>query len=406
MSNDPITRRRALKGIGVASGGLLMSTTGGAREKKPRVSKRTAFDIARDVADFLGDVPEHTEWERTGVRGPQLFYAKVRTGHSEVFKPRAWVFPVENGGSDVGYITVSAVQTESPVLSYGNSKPPQHRMGVAKQVAANRNVSPTNRFVYHGGVEFGIETESGGLSTLKGKGLKELPAANSIRDLSPVEGVDRSSKDQEDREDWTGSVEEGISGVPNWTETDDGGANDTEIGTGPDSWDEWDGCTPVAASMVVGYHLDVSTCDAEERESLIDQLHIAMDTSDEGSTYRSDALEGLKEFNTDEKLFAAGQEDADIAGAIESQIDAGDPTILHMTNGPYSDKKSGHSVCVVGWRWKYCSSARPCSRYYKVHNTWGTYGGCDGQGQSPDRVLHGAWDDAAVTTVSAYDNPI
>jgi hypothetical protein len=46
------------------------------------------------------------------------------------------------------------------------------------------------------------------------------------------------------------AMDETVSGVPCWTQTDTGGGSSTDVGTGRDAWNEWDGCSPIAASMI------------------------------------------------------------------------------------------------------------------------------------------------------------
>ncbi|USZ67059.1 C39 family peptidase [Halorussus salilacus] len=359
------------------------------------MDKSTARKIARSAVGDIGQRDEFGRWSAEGVKSPELFYTRVEDGGTTKHAPRSWIFPIENRGEDVGYINVSARQTERAVLGYGGSEAPQRKLTEAKRKTPASSKSLTGRFLYRGGVEFLVEsTDVGAVDLRSGRPNRAGPVAD-IASLMPTEdGASSSDKDQEDDEDWSGSTDDEVSGVPNWTEQDGGGADETDIGTGRDSWDEWDGCIPVAASIVLGYHEGLDDTDDEDREALIDRLHIQMGTG-EGDlcdicTYWKDIPPGIEDYSHGSNSYNANNVHSGFKGNVKSAISNDDPCMLNMENGPYTDKGEGHSVCVVGYREESCGTF--CSNmYYKVYNTYAT---------SPDLVTHGSWGDACVTEVT------
>lgn len=160
MDKKFINRRTALKGvasIGLAGSLSTSISTASAKGKAP-ISKKKARRTAKKAVERLGQGPEFEEWSHTGVKTPQLFYSKIQGENGVQYQPRAWVFPIESRGDDVGYITIDATQEYSPVLAFGESRAPQREFDITKKAAQARGKSVHERFLYHGGAEYGVET--------------------------------------------------------------------------------------------------------------------------------------------------------------------------------------------------------------------------------------------------------
>lgn len=387
-------RRHVLKGIGSLSlaGGILSSGVNGAPGPSAPVSKRQASEVARQAAEIIGERSEYERWHRTGVKAPELFYAKVASGDTIAYEPRAWVFPIEEHGDDVGYITIDAGQEYAPVLVYGRGTAPHRKLDTAQQVAKATGNSIRKRFLYHGGVEFGVETTDGRMVDLRGSRVRPRPPAKSVESLQPTQTDAMSPGQSSGPPEWSGPTDEEIDSVPNWGQSDLGDANDTDFGSGPDEWAEWDGCTPVAASMAIGYHegLEDKPSDRDEREALIDHLHVEMNTDYDGTTSRSDVASGIENYDEGSHSYDADLRSYLVKRRIKNQVSNGNPPLLHMTNGPYTDKKEGHTVCVRGFREESCGLF--CTDFYhKVLN---------GYDDPPEMVYHGNWDNAAATKIT------
>ncbi|WP_049924383.1 C39 family peptidase [Halopiger djelfimassiliensis] len=403
MDRKFITRRNAVKRIGAASitGTFLASIGTVSAQETEYVTEKRARWIAKNAIKQLNPRSEFDDWQPQGVTSPQLYYGKVQRGSSIEYEPRAWIFAIENRGDDVGYITIDADQLVTPVLAYGRSKAPHKRVGRAKKVGSANDVTVTDRYLYHGGVQFGVETTDQRMIDLRKGKILPLPAVNSTDVLKPTHNPNGRDADRtKEREitpqgsgdgppDWSGGTDDSISGVPNWKSYDDGGASSTEYGSGDDAWDEWDGCSPIAGSMAIGYHEGIDEWDdADEREALIDRLHDDMKTDSDGITDFNDIDNGISNYAEGTYSYNGNNNHWLIKGNIEDAVANNNPPMLNMTNGPYSKDKqwlNGHSVTVVGYR------KGSGYFYHKVHNGYNT---------SPDRISNGNWTDAFVTRIT------
>lgn len=393
MDGKSISRRNALKKIGAAGvAGTLLSSIGTVSAQSDEyVSKKTARTIARNAAEQLRTESEFDDWRAQGVRSPQLYYAKVQTGRSVEYVPRAWVFAIEDRGDDVGHITIDAEQLEIPVLAYGRGTAPHKHLESARGVARARGASVHNRFLYHGGVEYGVETTDRRMVDLRGNRLKARPAVENVESLKPTHNRDGELSSQGEKlnaPDWSGSTDDSISGVPNWTESDDGGASSTDYGSGADTWGEWDGCTPIAASMVIGFHEGISEYQTDAREALIDRLHDDMNTDSGGVTDWWNIDNGISNYAEGNHSYNGNNNHFNIKGNVNDAVANDNPPLLNMVNGPYTKDKqwvNGHSVVVVGYR------NGSGYYYHKVHNGYNT---------PPDRVSNGNWSDACITRIT------
>lgn len=384
IDEKSINRRRVLKSVGaVGIGAAVLPSSSSAKGAKAAIEKRRARTIAKEFAEIVGEREGFSDWREEGIRSPELFYGKVTADSSSTnsieYTPTAWVFPVEDRGDDVGYVAISAKQAESPVLTYGRSTAPQRRVDSAMKVAKASGRSVHKRFLYQGGTQFGVETTDRNLVDLRGQ---------LVAGMDPVEESDRlrfGKSKETDATNWSGSTDDQIYGVPNWTQTDY-----------DDSWGTWDGCSPIAASMVIGYHEGIYDWEEDEKNALIDRLHETMNTTDgeDGLTDPWNVDNGIRKYDQGDNSYDATNNHFEISGNIKDAVAANEPAVLSMANGPYTKDSdglaNGHSVCVVGYRQESCGWV--CSNFYhKVHN---------GYAESPDRVSNGAWDRAMVTRVS------
>jgi len=198
-----------------------------------------------------------------------------------------------------------------------------------------------------------------------------------------------------------------IYGVPAWTSDDSGNSNiqyPNNVGSAPDPWNDWDGCSPIAGSMVIGYYESLL-----DKEEIIDILHHTMSTSTDGWTYFWNIDNGIDDFDDEyNTLLNSGIVSQPIShwfdGSndwyvstfdITREIDNSRPFILSMTDagsstdgvGPYGD----HSVTVVGyWYWQ---SDEDYEFYLIIHNTWDS---------EEHYFTYGNWNTAVATYVYAY----
>lgn len=404
MSEKFINRRDVIKSVGAATAtGIGLSSVGSVSARgTEQVTKKTARTVAKNAVDYIGDRSEFDDWRAQGVKQPQLYYGKVESGSSVEYVPRAWVFAVENGGDDVGYVAIDAQQLDVPVLAYGKSVAPHKRTKGAEKVARANGTSVHSRFIYQGGVEFGIETTDRRMVDLRDQRIKHRGAVKNAANLKPTTNPQTDSKqveteasfgnEKENAPNWSGSTDGSISGVPNWTDSDGTGASSTNYGSGDDTWDAWDGCTPIAASMAIGYHENIAEWESNAKDALIDRLHVDMDTSPDGITSFDDVASGIDNYAEGNNSYNGNTNQFEIKGNVRDAVGNNNPPVLNMSNGPYTKDDNlfnGHSVCVVGYREENCGIL--CSNFYhKVHN---------GYNESPDRVSNGNWTHAWITRI-------
>lgn len=409
------SRRSVLKKIGAtAVGGSLLSFTGSAKPAWAEVSgkiKRNAQRTARGAVDELADREEYSDWRRQAVKSPELFYEKIAEGDEVEYVPSALVFPIEDRGEDLGHITIGAYGG-TPVLAYGTGKAPQREYDGAKKAAKASGRSVHKRFIYHGGTEYAVETadkkepvgtprgrtrEEHPVVDLRAKNIKHKVAGDTewaIASGSPWNGSDSDARE------WDGPADDQVRDVPNWTTTDDGDWSSTYIGSAPDEWDEWDGCVPIAASMIIGYHEGVDESKTHQREKIIDRLHITMNTDDDtGATMPWDVDNGIEDYSEGRYSYGANNDRLFAKSTVETQIARNQPLILSMSDGPYTEfwngedgitevgGPGGHAVTIVGYRID--TSGWLDDWYYKVHDTYGDV----------EEVAHGNWRAAQLTKV-------
>ncbi|AJC72763.1 hypothetical protein X802_07320 [Thermococcus guaymasensis DSM 11113] len=235
----------------------------------PVVSKSIALYLAKNelksvpLMDFKGaEVGD----------GLVLFYfPDGRPGYYEV--------PILKGGEVTGVMFVPASKTMPP--KWMEVFEGKELVSQSLDKIAERKGIKHYRYVALGGAMFGIQTEDGTIVDLAGREYKvdlKVPFKLSIE----------SEKNtvlwtQLERDVFGSSSRKIIAGVPTWTSTDPGNASTkypNNVGSVADPWDYWDGCSPIAASMVVAYY-DSQFRTSYLRESIIDILHFTMGTNNE-----------------------------------------------------------------------------------------------------------------------------
>ena len=358
------------------------------------IPMREAKKTAKRFTSYISSADDTFEsWSDSTVKRPTLFYAKVDKSNSIDYEPTVWVHPIRIEGENNGYITISARQRKQPVLAYGKGKAPQEDIKSAKDISKGMGLKTTGTLLYHGGVEYCLETEDDLAVDLRGKSIKKKSAIKSKKKSGSYFQIAKKEGNSNDPPDWSGSTDDEVYGVPNWTEHDGGGAGSTDYGTGDDSWPSWDGCSPVAASMVLGYHEEINEWGDEDREALIDRLHVDMNTGDDISTDPRNIDSGIENYSEGDHTYSANSQLFNLKGNVKDGIGNNNPLVMSMTNGPYSKDSSGlvngHTVAVVGWREESCGWL--CNKFYhKVHN---------GYASPPDRITNGNWTWAQVTRV-------
>ncbi len=320
-------RRALLRTVGVASVGCGVVGTAAATGDGV-VSTDDAQDTAARTVQRVSGRETFAEWEGATVGAPTTFHAR-NGAEGRRYVPAAHVFPVEKNGEAVGYVTTGAQSEWADVIEYSTAAPPQSRVEATRAAVRARGARPTDKLLYHGGVKYGVELADGrGVNVRNGR-------ATPLRGIDP-DGMASSSTGAPSA---TSHFDQ-LWGVPAWTESDD-----------DDPWDEWDGCVPVAASMLLAYHEGAGFL---EKEAYIDDLHEDMNTNDAGSTFPTKIDNGFNKFDTGNNSYNGRNIYIwSHPNFVKSEIDAERPFLLNMTSGDQADDRNqnygNHSVCVVGY---------------------------------------------------------
>ncbi|RLM68626.1 hypothetical protein DVK07_10950 [Halorubrum sp. Atlit-26R] len=343
---------------------------------------------------------------------------------SEKYVRTAYVFPVRKKDEEVGYITTSAHRSREPVLEYSTGTSPTQKLVSAEATVAQQADLSAGHPIYTGGIAYGLEVGGSQVLNVQDGSVSHLRAG------SPGElqftGTDSEHRWElvqdgtygEDRTYGTEGIsptDGNLAGVPVWTETDSGNADSTSIGTGADSWNKWDGCTPISASMIIGFHENVYSWQDDERESIIDRLHQKMETNVGGSTpplelvlnldgnvsgpgdlVASPMVDGIEDYTEGDNDYSASQHINTGLEFVMSETEQDSrPFMLNLTGGgrvedypPDEDTYDQHSVCVVG----YNNDGTDIVAELEIHDTW----------DSSEHILsYGNWFAHSSITVSA-----
>lgn len=362
-------RRDVLKAIGgLAVGGSVVGTVSAAGSDKVPVSE--ARDAVEQTVDEASMKDGFSSWRGATVGKQTTFHAR-NTASGPKYVPTAYVFTVQNRGEDVGYVTAGARPDWSDVIEYSTATPPQRLVAETQALARAKGVRTTGRLLYHGGIKYGVELDDG--------------RAVNVRNGRPaqVAGIDPGSVAENSSQ--TGSSTSGnfstmsssyeyLWNVPAWTESDT-----------DDSWDDWDGCAPIAGSMIMAYHEGVGS---SKKEEYIDDMHRDMNTNDAGSTMPYEMDDGFDKFDTGSNSYNGRSiytwYHPDF---LKQEINAGRPFLLNMSSGDQADDRNqnygDHTVCVAGFDEN--------GDEFILHDTWD---------DTTHHFDYGSWTGASYTKVT------
>ncbi len=375
-------RRNILTKIG-ASTALVPTTTAvtASNSDAPPIREQLARTVAEARIRHVRRRDAFTQFDPNGIGNPELFYA-VANG---TYVPVAWVFPIWNGRSAVGHISIGAQTWMPPVIQYGTGLAPQHRLAETKdsETVAGLEYGEKPRFLYGNPMAFGVEAQSaGGLDDTEWKFVDLKRKFPIPRDRISAYGADVRAASRAETE-WRRiqvHVERGrtlsygtsarstgsISGVPNWS----------------NCGSSWDGCVPIAASMAIGYHEGVPSWN---RCDLIHELADNMDTNSDGETWPWNITDGIEEYDSsyDASLTEYGRR-----SEVMDQIDSGAPCLVCYwgnmdaslaslprtpTADTVKDQFVGHAETATGYEADDNSWWNPTdpSVYVTTHDTYG-----------------------------------
>ncbi|AHL22407.1 C39 family peptidase [Thermococcus nautili] len=323
------------------------------------------------------NVPGFEDWKRAKLSQPVIYYFPNGT-------KSAYEFTVLVNGKPDGFILVAAQRYMPPILEFGKGEAPSKRLGRIGRARVRGFSVEKHRLLYYGALSYSVELDKGKAMDIHGRQIsvpKEISLARSYTTMS----LEREGIDNIYTVSTSTYAEKHISNVPAWTTTDPGSSSTSypyNVGPKEDPWSWWDGCAPIAASMVIAYY-EPQLQDSWDREALIDVLHHTMNTDENGGTQISDVVPGIKNLYEEyqyisSKISLNNVVQHDYNAWLESSsegfydavsdINNNHPLVLLMIGGgsalDRTQNYGNHAVTVVGYV-GYSSSF-----YWEIHDTW------------------------------------
>lgn len=372
-----------------------------AQRAENHLPKGLAKKAAEKQVFAASQQPRFTEWKGASIGSPTVYYRK-NASMGPAYLRSAYVFPVMDGSDSVGYVTTAAHRTEGPIIEYSKAPSPNEHLARVRNTGAKRGKTEKVP-LYHGGLKYCLGfADDTAMNVMNGQphpmndGIAQdaLATTTATTQWDIIQNTSQTTDNGLVPNDVEGDVstnaypnEDYVPAVPAWTETDSGGASSTSYGDGPDAWASWDGCLPVAASMLIGSHENFPRPENDyAREAMIDRLHNYMNTSYDGYTTHSDAVDGIREYDNHHGSYTYFPNQAVNFDKeyIRNEVSAERPILLSIDGG---SKDWDHVVTVVGYS-NNCSTLR-------IHNTWDTYA---------HNYNWGNWDSATLIQVDVSPN--
>lgn len=383
-------------------GALLLNTgnsvSGGSIPEVGTNHAETSLIVSRNMALYLA------KNELNNV--PFMDFKGAETGKKLVLfyfpdgRPAYYEVPIIKNGKIIGVMFLPALKTMPPRWMQVFKSDTLVSQQLDK-IAKRRGIKHY-RYVVLGAAAFGIQTDDGTIVDLAGREYKvdpKMPFRFSIES-----GKNLVLWTKLERNVLGSSSIKIIAGVPTWTSTDSGNANTeypNNVGSAADPWNDWDGCSPIAASMIVAYY-DSQFRSPNLREAIIDILHFTMGTNNNGGTKPNGIVNGIEDFYWEAmRLYKEGYlgvhptygyeaenqgypSDYQLFLAIKHEVDNNHPGLLNVHWKLKNGRIAGHSMTYVGYY-----DANVPAIY--VHTTW--------ENPSEGWIRVGNWVDAMITTV-------
>ncbi|NJD99413.1 hypothetical protein E3E26_06390 [Thermococcus sp. LS1] len=339
------------------------------------------------------NLPNFKDWQNAKLSQPVVYYFPNGT-------KSAYEFTVLVNGKPDGFILVAAQRYMPSVLEFGKGETPSRRLGRIGAARIRGFSRRQHRLLYYGALSYSIDVGNGKAMDIHGR-VVSFPKRIALFSKPYTRSLETSSI-------YPAStyVEKHIPNVPAWTTTDPGSYSNPypyNMGSSGDPWSWWDGCAPIAASMVIAYY-EPQLRDSWDREALIDVLHYTMKTDENGGTQISNVAPGIEDLHEEYQRisnmitlnnFVRNDYDAWLESRSTgfydaiSNINNDHPLLLLMLDGGSALDRSqdygNHAVTVVGYV-GYSSSF-----YWEIHDTW----------DSADHyIADGNWKDAWFVFVS------
>ena len=409
-----VDRRTVLKQFGVAGAtitGLSGASRARASNRPQTLSKGLAKQAVAQKKQQITQRSEFSDWTDASVGNAETFYSRTQSTPVPKYEKAAYVFPITTADETLGYITASATKSNGPILEYSRGTPPHYKVDDAKEVANKNARTPTGRFLYRGGVSYGYELEGRDAVHLAGRYVEKVPKAAPTTALNFDSATSESrwghltsesSTDvvQSDDSASTSSLPSTVflESVPgynnNYSAGDDvsgGDRNSDFVGNADDPWKDYDGCAPFSGAIVVGYYEGIdNTASWSTKNTLIDKMHLNMNTGDNVYTNTDDIAPGIEAYSDGDHSYSANTETNFSEYDVKKALNNFKPSMLTMWDGgsPEEDgyqQYGNHTVVVAGYE------ERSDGLYWGIYDTYDN---------NPHWLANGNWYDADTTFVS------
>ncbi|WP_148882336.1 C39 family peptidase [Thermococcus aciditolerans] len=360
---------------------VLSSLTGALSMVPPKghtgsVTPAEAMPVAqRHLQWASSNLPGFEDWKNAKLSQPVVYYFPNGT-------KSAYEFTVLVNGKPNGFILVAAQRYMPPVLEFSKGEAPSKRLGRITATRIKGFSTERHRLLYYGALSYSVELKNGKAMDIYGRHIS-VPKRVSFSPKHHMLSLETETTDN--IYPTSTYAEKHIPNVPAWTTTDDDDNPKPypyNVGPNDDPWSWWDGCTPIAVSMVIAYY-EPQLQDSWDREALIDVLHHTLKTNATGATWSYNVVPGIEnvyeEYQRISKMITLNNiVENDYTAWWESRetgfydaiadIDSNHPLLLWMIDGGSALDRSqdyvNHTVTVVGYV-GYSSAF-----YWEIHDTW------------------------------------
>ncbi len=269
--------------------------------------KAAAFFVARFGQTLPNVLPE---WSIGKIVEPVTYYSIDK-------QIAAYEFTVTSYDKAVGFIIISGSKDRGPVLEWGAGRAPSSFFLEAKRSAIDKGLIGQDYDSKCEILYWGALTYSTQFGEIMFNSRTAINLTTGMICKIPDQQLSPRQNSAEAQELWgkldtfdpktTLTVTDTISGVPAWYQKSYSDANCDSgddiyaeypdcVGPVADYWDYWDGCAPIVGAMVLGYwdghgYSNIANTD----ESVIDECHVQMNTTDEGATISTDIPIGIED---------------------------------------------------------------------------------------------------------------
>ncbi|TEB04180.1 hypothetical protein Psch_03905 [Pelotomaculum schinkii] len=340
--------------------------------------RAVVFQIVMDMKSF-----NHTPWSNKAVKiqNPIEVYDASDSLYS-------YLFNLSVDGKAAGFIEVSAMRDEYPVLSFAREGSAMDQLQMEKLQQNVKKPPENKKVVLAGPAHFALKVDYADGSADVMTSLETFSLSKEKNKPVPKKGMDRNDHARELRQNIDAITRE-IGTI------DDGVTDDLGFETGSNSYANYDGvpdlnqflnplwvgfsgCSPTSAANIMKYwstHGYPALTQGMSDAQLLYELRLAMGTDNNGATSVNSIAPGMKSFALSRGVSAArayylpGTPPS--WSTYKSYLNSFDPNVITLDTHTYyneGDKRRSHSVTGVGWTEFFYNGSSTGHQYMEVHD--------------------------------------